>query len=146
MKPPDRKSTSPRQPVYSPDGKWIAFRSTRHGTSDLYVRHAEPSLEAAIAEPSGRRAHRWRDLEPLTVAPRPRAHRRRCGSLRDRVMDPAHRRLAVADERDHDGEDRLARGEIRRAVDRVDEPDRRIAGKRIEHRGIGSDGFLADDA
>jgi hypothetical protein len=35
-----------RQPVYSPDGKWIAFRSTRKGTSDLYVRPAEPALEA----------------------------------------------------------------------------------------------------
>jgi Tol biopolymer transport system component len=35
-----------RQPVYSPDGKWIAYRSSRGGTFDLYVRSAEPSLEA----------------------------------------------------------------------------------------------------
>src|SRR6185503_5636635 len=32
-----------RQPAYSPDGRWIAFRSTRGGTSDLYVRQAEPT-------------------------------------------------------------------------------------------------------
>ena len=32
-----------RQPRYSPDGRWLAFRSTRGGTSDLYVRPAEPA-------------------------------------------------------------------------------------------------------
>jgi len=37
---------SDRQPVVSPDGAWIAFRSTRGGTSDLYVRPSEPSREA----------------------------------------------------------------------------------------------------
>jgi hypothetical protein len=35
-----------RQPVYSPDGRWVAYRSTRGGTSDLWVRAAEPSHEA----------------------------------------------------------------------------------------------------
>jgi hypothetical protein len=34
-----------RQPVYSPDGRWIAFRSTRGGTSDLYMRSSEPGAE-----------------------------------------------------------------------------------------------------
>ncbi len=34
-----------RQPCYSPDGRWISFRSTRGGTSDLYVRPAEPADE-----------------------------------------------------------------------------------------------------
>src|SRR5262249_9419782 len=47
---PERVSQPPdgddRQPVYSPDGRWIAFRSTRAGTSDLYVRPAEPSNQA----------------------------------------------------------------------------------------------------
>lgn len=44
-----RLSDSPagddRQPVISPDGRWVAFRSTRGGTSDLYVRAAEPGPE-----------------------------------------------------------------------------------------------------
>jgi hypothetical protein len=31
-----------RQPRYSPDGRSVAFRSSRGGTSDLYVRGAEP--------------------------------------------------------------------------------------------------------
>lgn len=35
-----------RQPVYSPDGRRIAFRSTRDGTSDLWVRSAEPDSVA----------------------------------------------------------------------------------------------------
>ncbi len=35
-----------RQPVVSPDGRWIVYRSTRDGTSDLWVRAAEPSREA----------------------------------------------------------------------------------------------------
>ena len=47
---PERVSEAPagddRQPVYSPDGRWIAFRSTRDGTSDLYVRSADPSHAA----------------------------------------------------------------------------------------------------
>jgi hypothetical protein len=34
-----------RQPVYSPDGAWLLFRSTRGGSSDLYVRGAEPAAE-----------------------------------------------------------------------------------------------------
>ena len=41
----DPPSGDDRQPVCSPDGKWIAFRSTRGGTSDLYVRPFEPSRE-----------------------------------------------------------------------------------------------------
>ncbi len=32
--------------MVSPDGAWIAYRSTRHGTSDLYVRSAEPSQDS----------------------------------------------------------------------------------------------------
>src|SRR5207253_2640466 len=35
-----------RQPAVSPDGRWIAYRSTRSGTSDLWVRSFEPSYEA----------------------------------------------------------------------------------------------------
>jgi hypothetical protein len=42
----DPDSGDDRQPVYSPDGTRIAFRSTRAGTSDLWVRAAEPSREA----------------------------------------------------------------------------------------------------
>jgi hypothetical protein len=34
-----------RQPRFSPDGRRLAFRSTRGGTSDLYVRPAEPGGE-----------------------------------------------------------------------------------------------------
>jgi Tol biopolymer transport system component len=34
-----------RQPCYAPEGRWISFRSTRSGTSDLYIRPAEPSDE-----------------------------------------------------------------------------------------------------
>src|SRR5262245_12157337 len=41
-----RDAYDDRQPAYSPDGKWLAFRSTRSGTSDLWVRPAEPSREA----------------------------------------------------------------------------------------------------
>lgn len=37
---------SDRQPVVSPDGAWIAYRSTRHGTSDLYVRPSQPSRDS----------------------------------------------------------------------------------------------------
>jgi hypothetical protein len=33
-----------RQPRYSPDGRRLAFRSTRGGTSDLYVRGADPGM------------------------------------------------------------------------------------------------------
>ncbi len=35
-----------RQPAWSPDGQWLVYRSTRGGTSDLWVRPAEPSREA----------------------------------------------------------------------------------------------------
>ena len=35
-----------RQPAVSPDGRWIAYRSTRGGTSDLWMRPFEPSFEA----------------------------------------------------------------------------------------------------
>src|SRR5262249_32713313 len=41
----DPPSGDDRQPVYSPDGRWIAFRSTRGGTSDLWVRSAAPASE-----------------------------------------------------------------------------------------------------
>jgi hypothetical protein len=59
-------------------------------------------------------------------------------------VDPRHHRRAAGDEREHRPEVLGAGGEVLRAVDRVDEPDGRVAVEGAEDAFVRSRGLLAD--
>src|SRR3546814_4184330 len=102
---------------------------------------AEFAAESSEVDRSGKRFERPRlaDSQPFAVGPGPLARRGGRRPVRTRVVDPPGAGLAVEQVGDDDGEWRAAGGEVGGSIDRIDDPDRSVAGSGREPRLVAGD-------